>query len=422
MLEAQRAAARAVQKTLAGGNLDRALEEAFRRSTLTPWQRASAQDAAFGALRHYGRLKALLAALLEKPLKDGEVRALLLVALYQLGHTNAPPHAVVDNAVKACRAFGKSPAAGLVNAVLRNYLRRREELAPRAEADEEARYGHPRWWVARLREQYPQDWPALLAAGNAHPPMVLRVNARRATVAEVLDELAATGIAAEALAGAAIRLEKPVGVFDLPGFGEGRVSVQDAGAQYAARFLDVQDGMRVLDACAAPGGKAAHILELADADLTALDLDPARLERVRANLDRLGLSATLAAGDAGAPQDWWDGRPFERILADVPCSASGVVRRHPDIKWLRRESDITGFAAQQQRLLDGLWQTLASGGKLLYATCSVFAEENQNQVAAFLQRHPDAQRLPLDDPDLDDGQLLPDDRHDGFFYALFAKA
>jgi len=212
-----------------------------------------------------------------------------------------------------------------------------------------------------------------------------------------------------------------VPVDQLPGFADGLVSVQDAGAQLAAHLLDVQDGMRVLDACAAPGGKSAHMLELADVDLLALDKDSLRLQKVGENLDRLQLSAKLLAGDAADPPDWWDGTPFQRILADVPCSASGVVRRHPDIKWLRRPEDIVGFSQQQGQILSALWHTLAAGGKLLYATCSIFPQENRAVVSAFLREHSDARQLPLSVPGMNEGQLLPNDQHDGFYYALLEK-
>jgi len=424
VLEVQRHAAFAVGRTLSGRNLNQVLQEVFRQHPrLTPQQRAGIQDLSFGTLRHLGRLDAALGLLLQKPLGDESVRHLLRVALYQLAYGKTSSHAVVNNAVETVRRLRKASAAGLVNAVLRNFLRRREEiLALAEEAGDEARYDHPRWWIDKLRAHYPDRWPALLAANNQHPPMTLRVNGRRTTPEEYRERLAEEGIAAHALGGSALLLAQPMAVDGLPGFRDGWVSVQDAGAQLAAPFLDAADGMRVLDACSAPGGKAAHLLELADVDLTALDSDAGRLERVRENLDRLDLTAALVAGDAAQPETWWDGRPFDRILADVPCSASGVVRRHPDIKWLRREGDIAGFAQQQAEILTALWRTLASGGKLLYATCSVFAEENQQQIDAFLQRNPDARLLPLDDPELDHGQLLPDDRHDGFFYALLAKA
>jgi 16S rRNA (cytosine967-C5)-methyltransferase len=248
------------------------------------------------------------------------------------------------------------------------------------------------------------------------------VNTRRASVDQYRQLLAQRGIEATARGAGAVQLARPMPVDKLPGFAEGKVSVQDAGAQQAAQLLDVADGMRVLDACSAPGGKAAHLLERADLDLVALDSDPERLQKVAQNFARLHLSAQLLAGDAAQPGQWWDGRPFQRILADVPCSASGVVRRHPDIKWLRRESDLQQFAAQQRGILDALWRCLARGGKLLYATCSVFAEENGLQIAAFLARHEDARRMPLTGLESMEGQLIPDPLHDGFYYALLAKA
>jgi 16S rRNA (cytosine967-C5)-methyltransferase len=423
VLEVQRHASFAVGRVLGGRNLNQVLQGIFRQNPrLTPQQRAAIQDLSFGTLRRLGRLDAVLGLLLQKPLGDESVRCLLRVALCQLAFGKTSPHAVVNHAVETVRRLRKASAAGLVNAVLRNFLRRREALLDQAAAaSEEARYDHPQWWIAKLRQQYPRAWPSLLEANNQHPPMTLRVNRRRGPAAAYLSRLSEAGIEAEPLGAEAIRLGRPAGVDELPGFREGAVSVQDAGAQRAAHLLGVRDGMRVLDACAAPGGKTAHVLELAAVEMLALDNDGERLERVRENLDRLGLRAELQVGDAARPEQWWDGRPFDRILADVPCSASGVVRRHPDIKWLRREEDIAAFAAGQAAILSALWRTLASGGKLLYATCSVFAEENQRQVAAFLQRQPDARLLPLDDSALDDGQLLPNDRHDGFYYALLGK-
>ncbi|HEX9180661.1 MAG TPA: 16S rRNA (cytosine(967)-C(5))-methyltransferase RsmB, partial [Burkholderiales bacterium] len=275
--------------------------------------------------------------------------------------------------------------------------------------------------IDRLRADYPDDHAAILEAGNGHPPMALRVNRRRLDPDACLERLNAAGIEGERSGAAGILLAKPLPVERLPGFAGGELSVQDLGAQEAAPLLDLREGQRVLDACAAPGGKTAHILESAGVECLALDSDAARLERVRRNLDRLGLEARLAAADAAAPEAWWDGRPFDRILADVPCSASGVARRHPDIKWLRRDSDIAQYAAAQCRILDALWPTLAAGGKLLYATCSLFREENSGQLASFLARHPDAVALPLAGAAAPDGQLLPGPRHDGFFYALLGK-
>jgi len=305
--------------------------------------------------------------------------------------------------------------------VLRNFQRRRAELEKLADERPSARWSHPDWWIARLQADYPDQWQAILEASLLHPPFTLRVNARRGDVAGYLQRLAEAALPAHQSGPDAITLEKAVAVHTLPGFDAGDVSVQDAGAQWAARLLDAQPGERVLDACAAPGGKTGHILERSEVDLVALDVDAARLARVQENLDRLQLKATLVEGDAAQPDAWWDGRPFDRILADVPCSASGVVRRNPDIKWLRRPEDIAQFAAQQAVMLERLWRLLAPGGTLLYATCSIFHEENDGQVQAFLARHAgDAERCSLPEP-LSDGPLLPDAEHDGFYYALLRK-
>jgi 16S rRNA (cytosine967-C5)-methyltransferase len=423
LIESQRLASTAVAQVLAGRNLNQALQGLLsRHSSLSPQQRAAAQDMSYGTLRFYGQLRAILDLLLQKPVQDEAVRALLLVALYQLQYSRSAEHAVVDHAVRAAETLKKPWAKGLVNAVLRNFLRQRPSLLEQAAASEEGRYSHPQWWIDKLRRQHPKDWSTLLETNNQHPPMTLRVNGRVTSAEAYLDLLHQQCIEGQKVGENAILLDQPVPVDKLPGFGEGMASVQDAGAQFAARLLDVADGMRVLDACAAPGGKAAHLLELARIELTALDSDPERLKKIEQTLRRLRLEAHCLAGNAARPEEWWDGKPFQRILADVPCSASGVVRRHPDIKWLRREADIAAFAAQQAEILDALWRVLGSGGKLLYATCSVFAEENQQQIAQFLVRHEDAQCLPLSLPTAKDGQLTPNLQHDGFYYALLLKA
>ena len=386
--------------------------------------RPAAQDLAFTTLRDYGRGDFLLGQLLEKPLKDKSIHALLLVALARLERRPADAHTIVDQAVKAGSGMAGGNFKGLVNAVLRNFLRRQIELLAAADADMVARWRHPAWWLRNLRTVYPAQWKDIAAAGNSHPPMCLRINRRRAFndsgSADYCEALAAAGIAAQQLNETALLLEKPLPVERLPGFRAGQVSVQDWGAQRAATLLDVQDGQRVLDACAAPGGKAAHLLELADLELTALELDATRAPRIVENLERLGLAARVRVGDASQPAGWWDGRPFERILADVPCSASGVARRHPDIKWLRRSGDVAGFARTQAAILDALWPLLAPGGKMLYCTCSVFPQENGEQVRAFVARHSAARRLPTGG-DVTELQLLPAATHDGFFYALLEK-
>lgn len=414
LADALYAAAALVAAVLAGRTVDAALARAGLPGTL----RAAAMDLTYPALRAFGRGDFLLGRLTERPLRDAATRGLLLVALARLEARPAEAHTITDQAVGAAGRLAGGRFKGLVNGVLRSFLRRREELLALADADPVARWQHPEWWIARLRRDQPRDWEAILAAGNSRPPLALRVNRRRATVADFLQRLAAAGIGARAAGGLAVILDKPQPVERIPGFGDGLCSVQDPGAQSAALLLNAAGGMRVLDACAAPGGKAAHLLEAAAVALTALDADATRAARIEANLARLGLSATVKVADARDPDAWWDGQPYDRILADVPCSASGVVRRHPDAKWLRRESDLAGFAATQAQILDALWRTLAPGGKMLYATCSVFAEENADQVAAFVGRHGDARMAP---PTAAPMLYLPDADHDGFYYALLQK-
>ena len=425
MIQLQLQALRVVLQVEAGASLTVALGRHKTRAPDAGW--GALQDVCYGVFRHLGLLRALLGALAHKPLADRDVEALLLVALYQLEFTRAAPHAVVDDAVRACAPLRKTSARGLVNALLRNFSRRREALLQLARRTDEGRWSHPQWWIDELRRTYPDQYGSILAAGNQLPPMTLRVNLQRISTEGYLDLLRSAAMEAERVGPAALQLVRAVRVEELPGFAQGLVSVQDLSAQYAAGLLDLAPGQRVLDACAAPGGKTAHILERADVELIALDRDEARLVLVRETLRRLGLQAQLACADAADLPQWWDGVPFQRILLDAPCTASGIVRRHPDIKWLRRPLDIVSLGAQQQRLLEALWHTLAAGGKLLYATCSVFAAENQLQVSTFLRSHPEAKLLPLfdlpDGPEIGNvkGQILPDARHDGFFYALLQK-
>jgi 16S rRNA (cytosine967-C5)-methyltransferase len=381
-------------------------------------RRAALVDLTHGTLRRYGWVQAVVAALSHRGAADPLVQALLWCSLYALESGRYADYTVVDQAVRACGLLERWTAKGYVNGLLRTWLRERSAVAARIRANEEARYQHPQWWIDIVRAHYAETWEAALAANNAHPPMTLRVNRRRVAAPAYAERLAAAGIAARALGAEALLLERAVAVERLPGFAEGDVSVQDAGAQRAARLLDLAAGQRVLDACAAPGGKSAHILERAEVRLTALDVDPVRCARIERNLERLSLAATVRAADCTRPEAWWDGVLFDRILADVPCSASGVARRHPDLKWLRRASDLDAFASRQGALLDALWQLLAAGGKLLYVTCSLFPHENAQVVQAFLARARDARSL-----DLADGaqQWLPGPEHDGFYYALIQK-
>lgn len=427
-------AAEAMASVMGGRNLDGALATCWQKHAPIVTQRGAIQDLAYGALRQFGRGDFLLRRLLREPLDEtGDkplLRGLLLAALYRLETRPDDAHTTVNQAVAAAAAIGRGQYKGLANAVLRNRLRRDTELLAAANVDPVALHQHPRWWIDGLCKAYPATWRDILVAGNSHPPMTLRVNRRRTSAEAYLAHLTDAGIAAEVLDDTAILLERPQPVDKLPGFFDGWASVQDWGAQRAAPLLDVRSGQHVLDACAAPGGKTAHLLEMADLDLWALDLEPQRVVRIEENLKRLGLLAEVKAADCCEPASWWDGRPFDRILADVPCSASGVVRRHPDSKWLRRPEDIAGFARRQRRILDALWRVLAPGGKMLYCTCSVFPEENEMQVSRFVQHHADAQRLPMSDAmdvamDHNQGsqalQLTPQAEHDGFFYALLQK-
>lgn len=408
-----------------GRNLDRALAAA----ALPAERRPAVLDVCYGTLRDHGRGDCLLAALLDKPLKDVRIRGLLLAALYLLERRSDNDHTVVDQAVTAAGVLSEGRLRGLANGVLRNFLRRRDELLAKADADPVASGRHPAWWLDLLRQAYPGQWAEVAAAGNSHPPMALRVNLRRGTLDDYRERLAAAGLEARAVGAVGaegetgLLLARPAAVDRLSGFFDGLVSVQDLGAQRAAPLLDAAPGMRVLDACAAPGGKTAHLLErCAGLDLLALDAEPARAARIGENFARLGLAARVRAADCRRVEDWWDGRPFDRILADVPCSASGVVRRHPDAKWLRQPRDVAGFATTQKEILDALWPLLVPGGKMLYCTCSVFPAENEMQMRAFLARHADAAAQPLTPDEAIGLQLLPNADHDGFYYALLRKA
>jgi 16S rRNA (cytosine967-C5)-methyltransferase len=409
------------------------LNEALARCPVEA--RPGTQALAFHVLRWLGAAEVLRSKLAPKAPAPG-VDALLLSALALLWPPGEPPyaeHTLVDQAVAAARA--RAPhSAGFVNAVLRRFVREHETLVPAALHEPLARFNHPAWWLARLRSDWPGKWQAIADADNLHPPMALRVNVRRSAVADYLARLETAGIAAHAGPGQAIVLDRPLPVTRLPGFAAGEVSVQDAAAQRAAPLLlgkPLRPGARVLDACAAPGGKTAHLLELAELDLLAIDRDASRLARVDETLARLGLRAQTLAADATDPDAWWDGRPFEAILLDAPCSASGIVRRHPDVRWLRRAGDIAALAATQARLLDALWPLLAPGGRLLYASCSVFKAEGQEQIDAFLQRRGDAllaalppspgQLLPLPDNDATPAPPGSSRAADGFFLSLIEK-
>lgn len=376
--------------------------------------RPAVQNHVYHCLREFGRGDFFLKRLLKKPLPVLEVHALLLVALSALEKEPERAHTVVDQAVRAASKLAEGRFKGVINGVLRSFLRSQAQLSMEAKGSDTAEYRYPPWWLKHLRTAFPEQWREIALAGNGHPPMALRINRRRVLREDWLAQFRLQQPEARACGRDGILLASPLPVYRLPGFAEGQVSVQDLGAQRAAELLAPETGSRVLDACAAPGGKTAHLLEYADLEMLALDLRPVRCQKVVENLERLGLSAEVRSADCLRPEEWWDGRLFDAILADVPCTASGVVRRHPDSKWLRREADIASFAGAQSSILDALWRVLRPGGKLLYATCSVFPEENTMQMARFQARTPDSVGRYAE-------QLLPDQEHDGFYYCLVEK-
>ena len=419
-------AAQAVALVRDGAALPQALTQVFAQSAAPAPTRGAIQDIAYRTMRGVGRAETLLSNLASRPPEPTLLHCLLCVALCLLADVDDPAYenfTVVNQAVTAVDSDPQmAHAKGMVNAVLRRFLREREALMASAVKTPLGMWNYPVWWIDRMKAAYPQQWQAILTAGNAPPPLTLRVNRRKTSVADYLQTLAQHDIAARQIGADAIRLDNALPVAQIPGFEDGLSSVQDAGAQLAAPLLDVHDGMRVLDACAAPGGKTGHILEIADVELTALDNNAKRLQRITQNLQRLQLQAKLQQGDAStgsAGGGWWDGVPFDRILADVPCTASGIVRRHPDIRWLRRKTDTEQLATLSVKILDNLWQMLRPDGKLLLVTCSVWPQESEAQAVAFATRNANARRLPAP------GQLLPtadaEHDHDGLFYALFQK-
>ena len=425
------AAARALASVLAGkASLGSSLPPLLDR--VDARDRGLAQDLAFGTARWQPRLALIAEKLLQKPFKaaDHDVEALLLVGLYQLFYTRIPAHAAIGETVACVDKLKKTSLKGLLNAVLRNAQRDGEAICASLDSDPVLHTAHPRWLQKALKANWPEHWQAICAANNAHPPLILRINRRLRSRDAYLTELAAAGIAASPCTYSCdgILLAQACDVTSLPGFAAGHVSVQDEAAQLAADLLQLAPGQRVLDACCAPGGKTCHLLEAEPklAHVLGVDLEAKRLVRVRENLARLGLEAELIAADGRDLASWWDGQPFQRILLDAPCSATGVIRRHPDIKLTRQASDITALATLQGELLDALWTTLEVGGILLYATCSVLPEENSDNIGAFLARTPGARELDIEGTfglkQAHGRQLLPQvDGHDGFYYAKLIK-
>lgn len=389
--------------------------------------KALLQQLCYGVLRHYSSLEFYCSKLLSKPLKGKQkvFEFLLYVGIYQLQHMRTPPHAAVAETVNALSTLNATGLKGLINAVLRNFQRKQAELEAQANEINACRYNHPGWFINQIKAAYPTQWEQILEANQLQAPMWLRVNQAQHDTAQYSEKLSQENIEHQLQDGFidAVLLDKPCDVFSLPEFETGGSSVQDGAAQIAARLLDPQDGDYILDACAAPGGKTCHLLELAKVEVLALDADAKRLDRVQENLTRIGLEAKLTCADASKPDDWFDGKQFDRILLDVPCSATGVIRRHPDIKWLRRADDIEKLAKLQGQILKEIWPLLKPGGTLLYATCSVLPQENKNQILNFLEQQTDAEHIAINSDDTlttPGWQLLPD-LTDGFYYAKLTK-
>lgn len=407
-----------------GESLSTALPEA--QQTIKPRDHALLQEICYGALRYLPRLESIANQLMDNPLKGNKrvIHHLILVGIYQISFMRIPAHAAVGETVEATNTLREPRLRGLINAVLRNYQRNQDELDKQAVSHDAGKYGHPSWLLNMLKSAYPDQWQTVVEANNSKAPMWLRVNSAHHSRDEYLALLEKVDITGSTSSEAedAIKLDSPCDVTLLPGFDKGWVSVQDAAAQLSVNYLQPQDNELILDCCAAPGGKTAHILERTNnSKVVAIDSDKFRLKRVYENLKRLQLQAEVICGDARTPAAWWSGEKFDRILLDAPCSATGVIRRHPDIKWLRRLNDIAALATLQSEIMDAMWQQLKVGGTMVYATCSISPQENSQQVSAFLQRTGDAQLVgsEIDNPGR---QILPGEENmDGFYYAVLVK-
>ena len=425
MHHSQLIAADCVSEVIKGHNLNQVFERRLdHHQNITPQQKSVAVFLAYGAIRFLGENQFFIQQLINKKITNKKIEALLYVALFQLNHDQSNDFTVVNEAVEAAKFINKSWAGSFVNGVLRNFIRQKEKLQTELKNDAEAFYSYPSWWINLIKQNYTKDWQSILLNGNKHPPLTLRINERKTNLKQYEEKIKSESISYRVLGNIALELTHPTTVEKIPGFLDGEVSIQDYGAQLAAKLLDLQDGQICLDACSAPGGKTGHMLEIADIELVSIDHQKDRLYKVKENLERLHLHAHLKCADLTAVNTWWNKKLFDRILLDAPCSASGVVRRHVDIKWLRRPRDIEMFAKQQEAMLEATWQLLKKGGKLLYATCSIFNGENQKVIDHFIKQHIDAKEVKWT---VDSGyskyenQLIPSENHDGFFYALLEK-
>jgi len=423
MKVAQLTAANIVKDVLEGNNLNKVFQKYSKENKINPKDLSQIKDLVFGTLRSYGKTKFVINKLVKRPPPNLLISTLLHVALFQLISNRSNSYTVVDQAVSASNSVNKKYTA-FINGVLRNFLRERVIILDEAEKNEEAKYSYPIWWINQIKKEYPKSWENILDMGNSHPALIIRVNIKKVSINKYIKRLEEHKIEHKLLGNEAILIKKPMPVDSLPGFNEGEVSIQDYGAQLATRLLDLKKNHNVLDACAAPGGKACHMIEIEEIKLTAVEADKKRVERINENIKRLGHTFKVINSEIKADNAWWDKNLFDRILLDVPCSASGIVRRHIDIKWLRRRSDLAYFHEKQFELLRTSWEMLKPLGKLLYVTCSLFEMENRLVVDRFLKDEKTAVEIKIKFPknvNVDDNQLLPSLFHDGLFYVLFQK-
>ena len=423
MKEAQLTAAGIVKDVLEGSNLDKVFQKYLNENKINPKELSQVKDLTFGVLRSYGKTKFVINKLVKRPPSNLLISTLLHIALFQLIFNRSNPYTVVNQAVSASNSVNKKYTA-FINGVLRTFLRERVIILKEAENNEEAKYSYPIWWINQIKKEYPKYWENILDIGNSHPALIIRVNIKKVSINKYIKKLEEHDIEHTLLGDEAILIKKPMPVDSLPGFNGGEVSIQDYGAQLASRLLDLKNNNNVLDACAAPGGKACHMAEIEEIKLTTVEIDKQRVERINENIKRLGHSFKVINAEIKVDNTWWDKNLFDRILLDAPCSASGIVRRHIDIKWLRRANDLNYFHEKQFELLRASWEMLKPLGKILYVTCSIFEIENRLVVDRFLKEENTAFELKIKFPknvNVIDNQLLPSLIHDGLFYALLQK-
>lgn len=414
-----------IENVLKGHNLDKSFQLILQKNGKTILERNQSQikDLAYGALRFLGQSKFIINKLVKRKIENRSLEALLHIALFQINHERSNDFTIVDQAVNASKKIDPKKSA-FVNAILRNFLRNKKIFNDQVFSDESARFNYLDWWISKIKEEYPNDWESILNIGNLHPPFSLRVNLKNINISDYKNILSNQGIDYFVLGEGALIFKKPMGVNKIPGFLEGNVSVQDYGAQLAAHILDLKENHNVLDVCAAPGGKSCHMLELKNIKLTSVEIDKARAKKIEENFNRENLVASVINAKVDINNIWWDKKLFDRILVDAPCSSSGIVRRHVDIKWLRRPSDLTYFSNIQFNLLVAAWPMLKTKGKLLYVTCSVFSDENIKVIERFKAKIKGVRELDISFPKnikVINNQLIPTDLHDGLFYALLEK-